>query len=237
MSRLKTMPRAPRPRVALAALLTLAALALFFPQAGADLRAQSGRRSRVPATTPTPEPAEEGESESGAPAPKAKSTALVTFLVLEHDNPLLSLPPYVEEHVTRSFFRRLEQPAVVSVSRGGKATRREAQELAKKEREAHVVLFQLEEAAADYGRESIGQADPRTLVIKTFTYAPIKGTLIAHDRTEQRPYNPRARVGSVRIPVPVRVPERYPSELQLEQAARDAADRLLARFNVILPRD
>jgi hypothetical protein len=35
--------------------------------------------------------------------------------------------------------------------------------------------------------------------------------------------------------VPTRRVERYPSQRELEQAARDAADRLLARFQVTPP--
>ncbi len=55
----------------------------------------------------------------------------------------------------------------------------------------------------------------------------------------QRPYRETATVGGVRIPVPggTRRIERYPSQLQLEQAARDAADSLLMRFGVRLPPD
>jgi hypothetical protein len=39
----------------------------------------------------------------------------------------------------------------------------------------------------------------------------------------------------VRVPVPTRRVERYPSQNQLEQAARDAADRLLSRFQITPP--
>ena len=57
------------------------------------------------------------------------------------------------------------------------------------------------------------------------------------DTVYQRPYHDTARVGGIPIPVPTRRIEQYPSQLQLEQAARDAADRLMQRFGVILPPD
>ena len=51
----------------------------------------------------------------------------------------------------------------------------------------------------------------------------------------QRPYRDTATIGGVRVPVPSRRMERYPSQLQLEQAARDSADRLLSRFQITPP--
>ncbi|HEX7956277.1 MAG TPA: hypothetical protein VF508_04995, partial [Pyrinomonadaceae bacterium] len=57
------------------------------------------------------------------------------------------------------------------------------------------------------------------------------------DLVYQRPYNDSARVGGVRIPVPSRRVGRYPSQFELEQAGRDAADRLLSRFQVAAPQD
>ena len=47
----------------------------------------------------------------------------------------------------------------------------------------------------------------------------------------------RVALGGIPVPVPSRRIEQYPSQLQLEQASRDAADRLLSRFHVTPPQN
>ena len=79
--------------------------------------------------------------------------------------------------------------------------------------------------------------DSRRLVVKTYVYTPKTADLKFTDTVYQRPYHDTARVGGIPIPVPTRRIEQYPSQLQLEQAARDAADRLMQRFGVTLPPD
>ena len=89
------------------------------------------------------------------------------------------------------------------------------------------------------GDATIGRADSRSLLLKTYVYAPKSGDLKYADTIYQRPYRDTATVGGVRIPVPggSRRVERYPSQSQLEQAARDTADRLMAHFNITPPPD
>ena len=72
-------------------------------------------------------------------------------------------------------------------------------------------------------------------MLRTYVYTPKTGDLKYSDTMYQRPYQDSARIGGVRVPVPSRRIERYPSQLQLEQAARDAADRLLSRFQITPP--
>jgi len=139
------------------------------------------------------------------------------------------------EEITETFLRRLGQASGVSAVPAGRATRKEARDRAKSEREAFVVLFQIEEDSFAAGSSS--RSDPRTFVIRTYVFAPQTGDLKYQDTIHQRTYRDTATIGGVRIPVPTRTVERYPSELQLKQAARDAADRLLRRFNVVLPPD
>ena len=75
----------------------------------------------------------------------------------------------------------------------------------------------------------------RGMVLRTYVYTPKTADLKYHDTIFQRPYQDSARIGGVRVPVPSRRTERYPSQHQLEQAARDAADRLLSRFQITPP--
>ncbi|HKG13797.1 MAG TPA: hypothetical protein VKB12_10670 [Pyrinomonadaceae bacterium] len=233
---------ATRALVALAALVAVALCAFALTNvAGAQ-----SRRAPRPAATPTPEPTptpeeSQGESESkprGTGASTKEPGVVVSFLILENDNPMMSLDYMARDDIWKEFLERLGKARSVSVTQGGKATRGEALKRAKLEREAYVVLFQMEEERESMGDASIGRVDSRNLLLKTYVYAPQTGSLKYADTIYQRPYRDTATVGGVRIPVPgSRRIERYPSQRQLEQAARDAANRLMAHFNVTLPPD
>jgi hypothetical protein len=212
-------------------LLKTAALLLAAVVGAQGARAQSGRKGQK---SPSPVPAEsapQGESESGPKrdAPK-KSDALVSFVVMNGDEGILMIEPQARDDVAKNFLRRLGASQVVSVSSAGAGHRSAARTRAKGETTAYVVFFQLDEE--NYAT-STGRPDTRTLVIKTFVYAPKTADLKYTDTVYQRPYRPTARVGGIPIPVPTtRGVEQYPSQRELEQAARDAADRLLARFQI-----
>ena len=79
--------------------------------------------------------------------------------------------------------------------------------------------------------------DTRSLTIKTYVYAPKTGDLKYMDTIYQRPYRQMATIGGIPVPVQTRRIEQYPSQLQLEQASRDAADRLLSRFHITPPQN
>src|SRR5687768_15145161 len=145
---------------------------------------------------------------------------------------MFGIDPLARDGVAAAFRRRLSQTPTVEVTDGGKGRRQDARERAKKQEKAYVVLFMLEEQGGQMGA---GQVDSRTLVIRTFVYTPKTADLKYTDVMYQRPYQDSARVGGVRVPVPTRRVERYPSQHELEQAARDAADRLLGRFSVTPP--
>ena len=205
--------------------------------------AQSGRRKTAPAkqspAPPAPSVEPQGESESQPRrAPKSQSV-IATFIVCEDEQAFLnSSITSRRDIIGATFFDRLRQSSSVAVERGGKATRSEARDRAKKEREAYVVLLQLEEdmmAGRGAGQQQIGRMDTSNLALRVYVYAPGSGDLKFTDYVTQRPYRSSTSVGGVRIPVPVRGAERYPGEYQLAQAARDAADRLLSRFEIARP--
>lgn len=230
---------------ALVALAALAALSLCAFALTTDTRAQS-RRAPRPAATPTPEPTPtpeaQGESESESKPRGTTSTkepgVVVSFLILDNDNPLMSLDYMARDDIWKEFLERLSKSHAVSFTQGGRATRGEALKRAKIEREAYVVLFEMQEERDMGGDAGVGRVDSRNLLLKTYVYAPQTGNLKYADTIYQRPYRDTATVGGVRIPVPSgRRIERYPSQRQLEQAAREAADRLMSHFNVILPPD
>jgi hypothetical protein len=217
----------PAPSRSRAATLALLAALCCVPAAS---WAQSGRKAQKPLGLPTEAP-KQGEAAAAKPAAK-KPEALYNFLVMRSDDATFGIDPLARDGVGAAFVRRLGQASTVEVTDAGKGRRQEARARAKDEKKAFVVLFQLDEQA---GNMSVGGSDPRALVLRTFVYAPQTGDLKFTDTIYQRPYYDSARVGGVRIPVPTRRVERYPSQYELEQAARDAADRLLSRFSVTPP--
>jgi len=211
-----------------------AACALLLLALSTFAAAQSGRRkptqgvSKVPPAEGTAAPS--GESESGArgAAGAKKPAAVVSFVVMEQDHVVTGIDYRAMSGVREQFLRRLGQSPAVSVTQGGKGNRKDARERAKKETDAFVVLFDMDEQ----GMTSVGNADSRGLVIKVYTFAPKTGDIKYTDTIYQRPYRSTAKVGGIRLPTPTI--DRYPSQHELEQAARDAADRLLTRFHIQL---
>lgn len=226
--------------------LVIVALALCALAPGAwTAWAQSGRRKtdparQSPAPTPTPSAEPRGESESQPRGASKKQGVVATFVVYEDENLMLDFSITSQRDIVgATFFDRLRQSPAVEVARGGKASRKEARDRAKSESAAYVVLLQLEEdmmSSRTSGSGQVGRADPSNLAIRLYVYAPGSGDLKYNDLVTQRPYRSTTSIGGVRLPVPVGR-ERYPGEYQLAQAARDAADRLLARFDIMRPPD
>ena len=205
----------------------------------AAAHAQSGRRSpNISKSSPTTSNGTEakGESESGSKPDANRVVKPTASFVLMDGNNAFDVDYTTRRIVMEGFARRLGQSPVIAVSQAGKGTRKEARDRAKGEKEVFVVLLELEEeSAADPSVRTRTRSDQRLLVIKTYVYAPATGDLKFTDRFVERPYRQSTSVGGVRIPVPSS--RTYPSEQQLEQAGRDAADRLLSRFDVTPPRD
>ena len=220
----------PNPSHARAALFGAAALVVAAAFCAATVVAQSGRKAQKPLGLPTEKakPADPADK----PAETKKQEAVVTFVVLKDDSLSMGFDTLARDGVFRAFSDRLRQVgSSVEVRDGGKGRRQEARELAKKEEVAYVVFFQMEES----GMGDPTGTDARGLVLRTYVYTPKTADLKYSDTVFQRPYQDSARIGGVRVPVPSRRIERYPSQHQLEQAARDAADRLLSRFQITPP--
>jgi hypothetical protein len=216
----------PNPSHSRAAVFGAAALILA---AAFGAAAQSGRKAQKPLGLPTEKakPADPADK----PAEAKKQDALVKFVVVKDDTLSVGYDSMARDGVAAAFVERLRQVGRdVEVKDGGKGRRTEARERAKKEEAAYVVFFQMDETG--YSGSS---TDTRGLVIRTYVYTPKTGDLKYSDTLFQRPYRDTATIGGVRVPVPSRRMERYPSQLQLEQAARDAADRLLSRFQITPP--
>jgi hypothetical protein len=210
-----------------AASVALVLLAMCVAATGA----QSGRHSQKTSTQPLPEATPQGESESKSGASSKPSDAVVSFAVMEYNGALIGASSMWVDDLADIFARRLGQPKAVSVTRAGKGGRSQARDRAKKETDTYVVLFQIDEDTA-----SPTNRTDYAILVKTYVYEPKTGALKYADTIYQRPYRSTASVGGVRIPLPTsRRIEQYPGQLQLEQAASDAADRLMSRFHVAPP--
>jgi len=219
----------PNPSRARAAVFFAAALFIAAAFCAAGALAQSGRKAQKPLGLPTEKPTP--ADPAAKPAEPKKQEALVTFVVVKDDTLSIGVDTLARDGVNRAFFERLKQVGLsVEVKDGGKGRRNEAREQAKKQETAYVVFFQMDETGY-----SGASTDMYGIVLRTYVYTPKTADLKFSDTMFQRPYQDRVRVGGVGIPVPTRRVERYPSQYQLEQAARDIADRLLSRFNVTPP--
>jgi hypothetical protein len=220
---------------AAAAALVLVVASCAVLAAGAA--AQSGRKrpSQPPQPQPTAEAEPPGESES-KPHPAAANAA-VSFLVMEEDDSAFGTDGVSKREVLESFTARLARAPSVAVTQAGRGSRGEAHKRAKAEETAYVVLLILEEEdLGDPGRRRT-RSNSRSLVLRTHVYAPKTGSLKFSDTIYQRAVRSSVGVGGVRLPVPTGTIGRYPSQLELRQAAQDAADRVLSRFQVAPPTD
>jgi hypothetical protein len=220
----------PNPSHARAVAFGTAALILAVTLGAAAAFAQSGRKAQKPLGLPTE--AAKPADPAAKPAETKQEAVLVTFVVVKDDTLSVGYDSLARDGVAAAFFERLKQVGrSVEVKDGGKARRQEARERAKKEEVAYVVFFQMDETGMSTGANS----DTRGLALRTYVYTPKTADLKYSDTMFQRPYRDTATIGGVRVPVPTRRMERYPSQFQLEQAARDAADRLLSRFQIAPP--
>lgn len=197
--------------------------------AAAVAAAQSGRKAQKPLGLPTEQakPADPAAKTSEA----KKQDALFTFVVVKDDTLSVGLDSLARDGVAAAFMDRLKRVGRdIDIKDGGKGRRGEARDRAKKEETAFVVFFSMDESAYTGSSQ-----DLRGVVLRTYVYTPKTGDLKYSDTMFQRPYQDSARIGGVRVPVPSRRIERYPSQRELEQAARDSADRLLSRFNITPP--
>lgn len=222
-------------------LCALAACALF-AVAGA---AQSGRRRPAPQTpqaqpspAATPESESESESESRPrPADLKARGVLVSFAIMEQDDVGFGASHTMMDDVAESFRARLGSSASISVTSAGRGTRSTARQLAKGERETYVVLIGLEDERDPMSRGTGTGRSNHALIVRTTLFEPQTGAIKYTDAIYQRPVRETVRVGGIGLPVPTRTINRYPSEHELRQAARDAADRILARFHLVTPPD
>ncbi len=188
-----------------------------------SMPAQSGRRpprreSPPPAPAETrPEPATESPAEKPGPA---------AHLIVGGDRfgSSLDIPSVYADNAVDACLRRLKKSPSLSVRPGGNMTRGDAINIAKKERDAHVVWLEIR---ADSNRAegiSIGYTvfKPQTAQVKT----------------SGRVYLDNRSVGNGRVGIPLPGGNRrLPLEYQMSEGGKNVADRLMKNFEIPLPPD
>lgn len=179
--------------------------------------AQSGRKVRKPATPPpvaTPEPA------SPLPTPAEKTKPSLTLVVgMQRTNLFDNARIYNASGALHTVVDRLEDHSGVKVVQvRGDMSRAEAVRRAKAEKEAYVVLLEL-----SYDRMA-GSSEGQ-LRLLYWVFSPITAKIKTSGQTYPHMYRTR---GVILDP---RGPDIY-GDRQLQEAARDAADRVLRAFQL-----
>ena len=190
--------------------------------ASTDL-AQSGRRVRksTPASESTPEPTPTPTPNASSEKPKPR----LTFLVgLDRYDGFSNIPSYAYDGVLQSLAERLGKAPGIQVG----ATRSDMSHIdairtAKAEKEGYVVWIQLEVDTMSSNTGNNGNLD--NVVVEYTVFAPTTAKVAMSGRA----YPPRR--GVILGP---RTSSVY-GDRYLNQAAQDAADKILAHFRLHMP--
>jgi hypothetical protein len=177
--------------------------------------AQSGRRVRKPVLVPVPtvEP-------TPAPKPAEKPKPLLTFIVgIDRYGSFANIPAAIYDGVLQSCAERLDDPESVRVElQQRNMGRGEALKRAKAEKEANVVWLEI-------GTDNMSVAN--TIIwIEYAVFAPTSAKLVTSGKT----YRDSRNKGILRP----RTSDVY-GDYALNQAARQAAERILASFKIHPP--
>jgi hypothetical protein len=187
--------------------------------------AQSGRRSSgASPTTPTT-----ATSPTGAKAAEKKPAAelkLQLLVGINRADAFTTTPFYVYDTLLADCIRRLGEAEIVFATAGGNnMNRAEAVKAAKQETTRWVVSLELKSFYAESGRQIKPEQDE--LYVDYTVIEPVTGKIKRSGRTQRHIY--QSGRGGVSIP-----PQRGPgySEYSIKQAALEAADKILAGFDI-----
>ena len=186
--------------------------------------AQSGRRGTGGSTTTTATPSVSGPKateKKSDPAPK-----LQLLVGIDGREVFTNIPNYVFDTVVENCVRRLGEAEIVfATSAGNSMNRAEARKAAKQETKRWVISLEVRSVYADAGKQVRNNQDE--LYVEFTVIEPETGNIKRSGRTNQLIYqNGRGGVTS-----PTRNGAIY-SEYSIKQAAREAADRILAGFDI-----
>jgi len=188
-------------------------------------KAQSGRRST---NNPTTAPSVSGpKTIEKKPAPKPQ---LMLLVGIEDRIALGPIPSYLSDTVLDNCVRRLGEAAdVIPKSLGRAVARTDAINRAKGEKDTYVVWLQLGSDLEDAGKQS--RNGPDELYVRYTIFEPVTGKVKQAGRTHKQIY--RVGRGGVSAPTSSKNNPLY-SEYAVKQAAREAAERVLDAFDLVL---
>lgn len=181
--------------------------------------AQSGRRVKksapLPVSTPEPTP---------TPKPAEKPEPAFTFVIgMDKYGDFSRIPLYVSNGVVRTCAGRLDESDLVKVEISTRDLgRADAVLRAKSEKEAYVVWLKLHPNT--FSGRAGSNDDPYNVEIEYYVFAPATAKQVTSGRTYPGVYRNRGVIVSPRTPT-------Y-GDYALNQAAREAAERILAYFHV-----
>lgn len=190
-------------------------------------QAQSGRRSTGGSTPSAP-------SVSGPKAVEKKSTPAPKLLLLvgiNRGDAFTTVPYYIYDTVLDNCIRRLgEAEIVLPTSAGNNVNRGDAIKAARQETVRWVVSLEVRSVYADGGKQVKNNADE--LYVDYTVIEPQTGKIKRSGRTHQTIY----QTGRGGVSLPSKNSPVY-SEYAIKQAAREAADRILAGFDIKVRED
>lgn len=196
--------------------------ALLLAIAGAGI-SQSGRRAK-PKTAPVPTPEPVATPATATPAEKPK--AQITFIVGMDRFGDGAISLYTYRSVLRYCVDRLNDGASIkAVTAKQEMSRSDAIKLAKADRESNVVYLQLR---PDTLTDTRGTSTVTTFYLQYTVFAPTTAKIVASGQTYPQAYRARGVI--------VRPNSSGNSDYELNQAAREAAERILKVVNVPAPR-
>jgi len=186
--------------------------------------AQSGRKSTGGSTTTTS--TTPSVSGSKTVEKKAPDTPELQLLVGIDARDIMTIPAYVPDTVLDNCLRRLGESSLVMVNSAGSSMHRsDASKAAKAESVRYVVWIQVGSEFADAGRQIKNQQDE--LYVAYTIFDPQTAKVRQSGRTHQSIY----QTGRGGVNLPSKNNGVY-SEYALRQAGQEAADRILASFDI-----
>ena len=189
------------------------------------LFAQSGRRSTGGSTT---SPTTTTPSVAGPKSIEKKPATAPKVLLLvgiDRQDAFSTVPYYVYDTVIDNVIRRLGEAEIVFANSGGKMNRADAVRAAKQETVRWVVSLEIRSIYADSGRQVKNNQDE--LAVDYTVIEPQTGKIKRSGQTHQHIY----QNGRGRVSLPSKNGPVY-SEYSIKQAAIEAADRILAGFDI-----
>jgi hypothetical protein len=204
--------------------LTLAVLLLSVAAANA----QSGRRSTNTSTgTNTNSNVSPAPGAKTAEAKPAAEPRVRLVVGIDRANAFTTTPYYVYDTVMQECIRHLNDANIVFANSGGSSMNRsEAIKLAKGETQRWVINLEVRSLYADSGRQIKPEQDE--LFVEYTVIEPVTGKIKHSGRTQHHIYQSGGRNS---IPTSARNVGNY-SEYSIKQAVVEAADKILADFDI-----